>query len=304
MKKFKFLLIMPLTVSALSAQTDNFPPLAFAVGSFNVTILTETQSTGNKGILIDASKDILDKCLPDGTFKSAINAYLVESGEHRILIDAGLGSRLVQNIETCKLKAADIDVILLTHMHGDHIGGLLKDGAKVFPNATIYLAKAEYDYWMQDVTNLPAERRQGFTRAQAIVKAYGEKVKTFVPEAVEKSSGAAKELLPGIKAIAAYGHTPGHTVFLLDSDGSRMLVWGDVTHCTPVQIPNPQIAVTYDVDPKKAIESRQLIMDYVAKNNIRVAGMHIEYPGLVDIKGDVSSGYTYKMVCNCEGTIR
>jgi glyoxylase-like metal-dependent hydrolase (beta-lactamase superfamily II) len=100
-------------------------------------------------------------------------------------------------------------------------------------------------------------------------------------------------LLPDIQGIAAYGHTPGHTAFMVGSSGQQMLIWGDLTHATPVQMPYPQLAVTYDVDPNQAVASRMKILEYIAKNNIPIAGMHIAFPGMGHVKANSEGGYAF-----------
>ncbi|MDR1380447.1 MAG: MBL fold metallo-hydrolase [Tannerella sp.] len=304
MKTKKIILpaMLSLFAGSVPAQ-DKTEPVTFGAGAFSITTLTDVQQEGNANMLIGATDEMLNRYLPGGVYRSAINAFLAEADGRTVLVDAGLGRNLTGNLEKCGKKAEDIQIILLTHLHGDHIGGLLQDGKKAFPRAALYLAQAEYDYWTSDeaMMRLPENRRNGFAGARKMLDAYRDSLHLFVPG---EPDGTARELLPGIRAIAAYGHTPGHTAYLLDSDGYRLLIWGDVTHVTPIQIPCPQVAVSFDVDPAAAIASRRRIMACVAEKGIRVAGMHIEYPGLVDIRGDASAGYSYKLLCVCEGSFR
>ncbi len=99
-------------------------------------------------------------------------------------------------------------------------------------------------------------------------------------------------LLPGIYAIATYGHTPGHTSFLLESGKEKLLIWGDLAHAMAVQMPHPEISVTYDFDPRQAADIRKKMLEYVSKNNIPIAGMHIAYPAVGKIS-EKGSGYTF-----------
>ncbi|MDR3251950.1 MAG: MBL fold metallo-hydrolase [Tannerella sp.] len=300
-KQILFMLLTSiLSTPALTAQEAAAVPITYNVGTFGVTTLTDAQNQMNAGVLIGATDEMLSRYLKDGKANGAINAFLVETSDRTILVDAGLGNKLVDNLKTYGKTPDDIDVILLTHLHGDHIGGLLRDGKKVFTKAEVYVSQAEYNYWTNEtiLKGLPENKRGGFARAVEAMKAYKDKLHFFVP------TEAGKQLLPGISAVEAYGHTPGHTAFLLESDGSQLLIWGDVTHLTPIQIPCPQLAVTYDVDPTVAIASRKRILQFVASKKIRVAGMHIEYPGIGDIKGDADKGYSFSLTCKCEGTVK
>ncbi|MDR0698357.1 MAG: MBL fold metallo-hydrolase [Tannerella sp.] len=304
MKTKKLILLMMLLsfASHIPAQ-EGTEPITFGVGAFSVTTMPEVQQQGKTDILIGATDDILNKYTIERTYRTAINAFLIETDGQTILVDAGLGRNLINNLEKCKKKEEDIKIVLLTHLHGDHIGGLLKEGKKTFPYATLYISQAEYDYWTNDdiMQSLPENRRNGFINVRKMLNIYKDHLRLFVPGEHEDTTN---ELLPGIRAIAAYGHTPGHTTYLFTSDGYQLLIWGDVTHATSVQIPCPQVAVTYDTDSSKAVDARRRIMKYVSEKGIRVAGMHIEYPGLIDIKGDESKGYTCKLLCVCEGVYR
>jgi glyoxylase-like metal-dependent hydrolase (beta-lactamase superfamily II) len=265
--------------------------ITFEIGSFAVSLLSEGQGQGNSGILIGATGEMLEKCAPDGKFPIATNAFLVETKDKTILFDAGYGRNLFDNLQSLKKKVENIDVIILTHMHGDHIGGLLRDGKKSFPKATLYIPQPEYDYWMSDKAGNSANARK-------VIEIYKDKLQLFEPGTIEKP----QELIKGVRSVAAYGHTPGHTGYLLESDDSKLLIWGDLTHAMAVQMPYPQIAVTYDVDPKMAIEYRRQILEYVAENKIQIAGMHIPFPAMGKVRKDkTGNGYDFELLCECEG---
>ena len=284
------------------AQEEESPSM-YEAGSFFITVLPEMQQKGSKDVLIGATGEMLEKYIPDGTYSTAINAFMVETPDKTILIDAGLGMKLSDHLLVCKKKAEDIDIILLTHLHGDHIGSLLQEGKKSFPGAALYVSQPEYDYWMSDEKMFAQSenRQKSFLNAREVLTAYKDNLHLFVPGETDDTG---EELLPGVRAISAYGHTPGHTAYLLDSDGEQLLVWGDITHAMDIQIPCPQAAVTYDIDPVRAIESRQKVLKFVSENKIRIAGMHIEYPGIGDIRGNSTQGYVFSLLCTCEGTFR
>jgi len=250
----------------------------YQVGDKKVTLLSETQGEGNPGILIGATPEMMEEYIPDGKFPNAVNAFLVQSNRQNILVDAGYGRKLFDNLAASGVTPEQIDVILITHMHGDHIGGLMKDGKVTFPNAILYLPEPEHAYWTDEnmMNTFPEDRRGSFRQAQAVVAAYADRLKLFAPQQVGAES---PEILPGIVGIAAYGHTPGHSMFLLTSGTEKLLIWGDLTHAMAIQMPYPQVAVTYDVDPETAIASREAVLKYVAAEAIPVAGMHIAFPG-------------------------
>jgi glyoxylase-like metal-dependent hydrolase (beta-lactamase superfamily II) len=265
----------------LSAQNaENM--FTYKVGLFEITLLSESQGYGNKGILIDATPEMLQKYAPDGTFPNATNAFFVKTPDMNILVDAGYGKNLFNNLQAIGITPEYIDVVLLTHMHGDHIGGMLRDGKPSFPHAQVYLAQPEHDYWANE------SRGQ---QARDVIAAYKDKLHLFQPA---EAGHNATPLVAGILGISAYGHTPGHTAYLVTFDKEKLLIWGDLTHAMAIQMPYPQVAVTYDVNPKDAIAYRKKILEYVEKNKIPVAGMHVAFPGIgIITKGELPGGYAF-----------
>ena len=273
-----FILLFMTTVYGKAQNNENI--FTAKIGNAKIILLSEGQGNGNAGILIDAKPEIIAKYAPNNAFPIATNAFLMQMNGKNILFDTGYGRALFDNLQSVQIKPEDIDIIFITHMHGDHISGLLRDDKAAFPNATLFIAKPEHDYWTDDaaISQMPENRRGGFLSAKKVVETYKSRVQLFEPNTV--NSQDIKDVYPGIKAIAAYGHTPGHTTFLLESGNSKMLIWGDLTHAMAVQMPHPEIAVSYDVDPKMAIQSRLAILKFVSEQKIPIAGMHIAYPGI------------------------
>lgn len=268
---------------------------SYRIGEFELVLLSEGQQKGNVSILIGATPDILNRYVPRGTFPNAVNAFLLKKPGQNILIDTGFGNELFRNLEKAGVSPADIHIILITHMHGDHIEGLLREGEKKFPNAEVYIPKPEYDYWTstEERGKAPEGKRGGFENARQIVKIYGDRIRLFEPGRLDSEG---EELVSGISAIAAYGHTPGHTMYLLQSKGEKLLVWGDLTHAMAVQMPHPEIAVTYDVDPSQAAQSRKKVLHYVSTKQIPIAGMHISFPAIGSISKNEENGYIFTPV--------
>ena len=284
MKKYVeyIMLFVGLTTFVASAQ-DIIPNVfTYKVGTLEVCLLSEGQGLGRSGILVGATPEMMQKCLHDGAFPNACNAFLVRIPGKTILVDTGYGRNLLDNLQSFDVTPDQVDAILITHMHGDHFGGILKDGNMVFPKAEIYLSKPEYDYWMSDEARNPDAARKVFATCQS-------NLRFFQPAEIDAKPTV---LFPGIQAIAAFGHTPGHTLFMIESGKEKLLIWGDLTHAMAIQMTYPQVAVTYDVNPDMAIASRKKTLQYAAKKKIPVAGMHNAFPGMGKIT-KASTGYLY-----------
>jgi Zn-dependent hydrolases, including glyoxylases len=295
MKKYllsTFALTMLFLVNNSVAQniTQNETVITFAVGSFQVSTLSEGVNSGSPNMLSGTTEEMLNKYLPTGSFPLEINAFLVKTEDKNILIDTGNGVKLFENLRLLEVPEDKIDVILLTHLHGDHIGGMMKDGKAAFPNAELYVAKAEYDYWMSKEDN---------AQIRTIFDSYKSKLHLFEPEEL----GSEKpNIFEGFQGIKAYGHTPGHTAFMLESEGEKLLIWGDITHATEIQMPHPEVTLAFDTNQDQARETRMKVLEYVAKNRIRIGGMHILFPSIGNIrKGTGDEGaYVFLPICICE----
>lgn len=186
---------------------------------------------------------------------SSLCVYLIRKDGKNILIDSGNGnedSRLIPELNSLGLSPEDIDYVFLTHLHGDHTGGLTKGETAVFPEAKVYLNKDEYEGW----GNVP-ESDMG--------KAYGERIVLF---------DASDELPCGIKAIKAYGHTPGHTMYR----AGDILFAGDIMHAVALQKGNPEICARFDQDKEASVRSRKALLEYAAAEGLKVYGAHFPEP--------------------------
>lgn len=270
--KTLLLILISMTGACLSICAQKNPNVySTQIGDVKVTLLSEGQQRANTRILVDASDEIIKKYAPEGSVPNASNTFLLQNSEgYYALVDAGFGRELFNNLDALNVSPEKIKFILLTHMHGDHIGGLLKEDKIAFPNARIFLSKNEYDHW----------NASDNASAKKILELYKDQIQTFDPFDLKNIELDSFIVLP----VKAYGHTPGHTAFLVCSQGKNLLIWGDLTHAMAVQIPHPEIAVTYDSNAKDAIECRKKILKFVSEKNIPVAGMHIPYPGMGTIK--------------------
>jgi glyoxylase-like metal-dependent hydrolase (beta-lactamase superfamily II) len=272
------LLLGAIAAGSFASESDGI--YSFKVGQFEVYMLVESESEGSTRIIPTADAALIKRYIPETGFKSSTNVFLIKAPGHNILVDTGFGRTIFEKMKTLGIEPDQIDTVLITHLHGDHIGGLQRDGRPVFPNAKIYLSEKEHTYFTKTQVN------QGAVTALA---PYGSKVVTFEPGIL---GGAAREILPGISAIANYGHTPGHTVYMLENGGARLIIAGDFLHVALVQIPNPDISATYDVDQSAAAASRRQILDYAARNKILIGGMHMVYPAVGTVEAD-GSGFRF-----------
>ena len=274
-----FVFVLGAMAAGAFAQENN-GVFSYKVGAIEVFMLVEAQRQGNTGILVGADEALLKRYIPPEGFFQSTNAFLIKAPGRTILVDTAFGGPIIESMKKLGVEPDQVDVVLITHLHGDHFGGLAKDGKALFPKAKIYLAKRELDYFTKTNVN------QGAVDALA---PYGSRVETFEPGGL---GGKLTELLPGITPIAAYGHTPGHTAFLVENDGAKFLIIGDLLHVAPVQFPVPDISATYDMNGKEAAATRKQILSYAAGNKIPVGGMHIAYPGVGAVE-TAGEGFTF-----------
>jgi len=222
----------------------------------------------------------------------SVNAYLISMGGRRILVDTGCGTSfgpqmgaMARNLAAMGVTPDTIGTVLLTHGHPDHVGGLTDpDGKAAFPNAELVVAEKELAFWRDDaiMASVPEDSKGYFTGARAAFAAYAGRTRTVTEG----------EAAPGIVAIAEYGHTPGHTGYLISSGGQSLLIWGDIVHIPGVQFARPEAGMVFDVDGGGAVSTRARIFDMAASEKLLVAGMHLDFPcfGHVERRG---TGYAH-----------
>jgi glyoxylase-like metal-dependent hydrolase (beta-lactamase superfamily II) len=224
-----------------------------------------------------------------------VNAYLVHTGDALILVDTGTAKAfgpdlgfVVDNLKAAGYQPEQVSHVLLTHLHPDHVNGLVSaDGRALFSNAQIHVAKAEADFWLDAAiaAKAPKDAQPFFAMAKKAMSPYQAKgsLKLFA---------GVSPLLAGVTPVPLPGHTPGHTGFLLESKGMKLLIWGDILHNYASQLADPGIAIEFDTDTKAAVATRRAILKRVAKEKLMIAGMHLPFPGVGHIRADGKS-YTY-----------
>ena len=211
----------------------------------------------------------------------SVNAFLIEMPGRRYLVDAGNGALRGPGLGHLKTALAasgrrpdDVDVVLMTHMHGDHCVGLYDDEAAVFTRAEMIVSEAERDFW-NDESRLNETQRSQLDFARTAFAAYRDRTTLATP---------GREVAPGIEMVALPGHTPGHVGYLIGAGG--VLIWGDIIHVPALQIPRPEWYFRFDADPETAIATRRRILERAATDDLIVAGAHLPFPGIARIARD------------------
>jgi glyoxylase-like metal-dependent hydrolase (beta-lactamase superfamily II) len=229
--------------------------------------------------------------------ETSVNCYLINTGSKLVLIDAGAGTlfgptlgKLLISLKASGYQPEQIDEIYITHMHPDHIGNLAAGGKIVFPNAIVRAAKAEGEQWLSqaNLDKAPDAAKDYFKGAMASVNPY-------VTAGKYKPFEGATELVPGIKAVPAIGHTNGHTIYEVTSKGQKLVVWGDLIHVAAVQFAEPAVTIQFDTDSKKAAAERQKVFADAAKQGYFAAIAHISFPGIGQLRVD-GPGYRWMPV--------
>jgi glyoxylase-like metal-dependent hydrolase (beta-lactamase superfamily II) len=207
-----------------------------------------------------------------------VNAFLVHIPDRLVLVDGGCGGsmgpdmgRFGAHLAAMGVAPGDVDTVLATHLHPDHIGGLVDGAGKaLFPNAELVAHEIDVAFWADPQTLAQADdsTRGYVVLAQTVLATYRDRLKSV-------KSG---EVLPGITIVPEPGHTPGHSGWMFSSGNQSLLIWGDIVHMPGVQFARPGAGMGFDVDGDQAIVTRQRIFDMVTTDRLAVAGMHLDFP--------------------------
>ncbi|MEF0942966.1 MBL fold metallo-hydrolase [Rhizobium sp. BR 362] len=269
------------------------------VGDFEVMVISDGQSAISTSKLLQGSKHRIGRALKSNFLAEEVstshNSFLVNTGSKLVLVDAGAGSllgprfgKLSVNLIAAGYRPEQIDEVLLTHLHTDHIGGLMSGTEPAFANARVRADKRDIDYWLSEAAMraAPAEAKRFFEASVASLSAYQKAGKLMAFE-------GSMELLPGIRSRSAYGHTPGHTMYEVESKEQKLLLWGDIVHVAAVQFADPAVTIGYDADRAEAEAEHFRVFDEVSKKKLMIGGAHLPFPGLGHVRQNGKDSYAF-----------
>ncbi|WP_426323432.1 MBL fold metallo-hydrolase [Pseudoduganella sp. R-43] len=298
-------LAVPFAIAAIAGAAHAAAPMAktqapgfyrMNVGDFEVTVLNDGTIDLPMDQLLNQKPEKTTKSLEHSFLKSpvetSVNAFLVNTGSKLVLIDTGAGSLFgptLGNILT-SLKAAgyqpeQVDEIYITHLHGDHVGGLGGQDKPAFPNAVVRMDKRDADFFLSkaNLDNASAEAKGNFQGPMSAVSGYAGKVKPFEGNT---------ELVPGVRSTSSYGHTPGHTTYVVESKGQKLVLIGDLMHNAAVQFPDPGVTIQFDSDSKAALAQRKAAFAEAAKQGYWMGAAHLPFPGVGHLRSE-GKGYKF-----------
>ncbi len=269
------------------------------LGDFEITALSDgTVNLPVRDLLTNIAPKAIDKALAESYLKNpletSVNGYLINTGEKLVLVDTGAAGlfgptlgNLVANLKASGYQPEQVDEIYITHMHADHVGGLMAGDKLAFPNAIVRADKHDADFWLSqaNLDKAPADSKSFFQGAMASINPYvkADKFKPF---------DGNTDLAAGIKAIASHGHTPGHAIYAIESKGQKMVLWGDLMHVAAVQFDKPSVTIKFDTDSKAAAVQRKKAYAEAAKQGYLVGSAHISFPGIGRLRTE-GKGYEW-----------
>lgn len=269
------------------------------LGDFEITALNDgTVALPVDKLLTNTTQDRITRALRRAYLTSpvetSVNAYLVNTGSKLVLIDAGAGTlfgptlgKLVDHLRAAGYQPEQVEEVYVTHMHPDHVGGLMAGDRMAFPNAVVRADRDDAAYWLDQPTADKAS-----ADLQGLFKGAMASLNPYVAAGKFKPFDGNVELVPGVRALASHGHTRGHTTYVVESRGQKLVLWGDLMHVAAVQFAAPQTTIRFDTDPKAAMAERRRAYADAAKGGYWIAAAHLAFPGIGRLRSE-GGAYVY-----------
>ncbi|MDQ8996151.1 MBL fold metallo-hydrolase [Acinetobacter soli] len=286
--------ISTLQAASLSMQTSQKQVAGYyqyQAGNVQITALLDGTNFMSPTLFKDIPQqqvhDILKKYYADQEkgVQTSVNAFLVNTGKSLVLVDSGAAScfgahlgSVLTNLKAAGYQPEQVDTILLTHLHPDHVCGISKNGTANFPNAIVYASQDEANYWLdaKQASKVPEAKRAGYLGTVEKIKA------ALAPYQAKQRFKTYKlgDEIQGFKVISTAGHTPGHFSYVLKTDSETVVFIGDIVHSHTVQFDRPKTAIEYDINPQQAVQTRLKQFADFAKNGQTIAAPHLPFPGI------------------------
>ena len=269
------------------------------LGDFEITALSDgVFDLDTRTMLADIAPErreaLLKNAFETDVLPTSVNAYLINTGESLVLVDTGAADRfgptlghLLDNLIASGYRPEQVDRVLVTHLHPDHIGGLVADGRRVFPNATVHVERKEMNFWLSAAAleAAPEDRKAFFRGAAMSIDPYARAGR------LEPFSGTT-ELSSGITAVSSPGHTPGHTTYVIESKGRKLVLWGDLMEVAAIHFVEPATTIAFDVDGREAVARRPKAYADAAAGRHLVGASHLPFPGIGHLRAE-PEGYAW-----------
>jgi len=286
----------PAAAQAPAAPPPTLPFHRTRVGALAVTVVNDGSNwrpDATAGFVLNAQPEevravLAAQGITNPILPNSFNVTLVQTGGQTVLLDTGRGGPglVPANLVAAGTPLASVDRVVITHFHGDHIGGLIQaDGSATFPRARLSVPAGETAYWTDagEESRAPANRRPGFALVRRVFAAYEGRIDQVAPGAT---------VAPGVTAVASFGHAPGHTSYLIADGGQQLMVIGDVTTSAELFLPRPDWYPGFDMDPPTAIATRRALMDRLVTDRIPMVAYHFAMPGIGRVE-KTGAGYRF-----------
>lgn len=271
------------------------------IGAFELTMIADSEAfidgpyplIGKNGTEEEVRKLMRENLLPEQRYQPGFSPAILNTGKEVLIFDTGNGENgfvprpnggwLADQLGPAGFKPEDIDVVVLSHGHPDHVGGVINGGKPLFPNARYVIAAVEYDFWAQE-GKLSAELEKFAVVFRANTKPVADRFTFLKP---------GDDVVPGVRALEAFGHTPGHLAFHIESEGRAIVFWGDCAHHQVASLARPDWHCVFDVDQEQGAKTRAKMFDMLATERLAVIGYHMPFPSLGFVERIDPQGYRW-----------